>query len=183
MAFETRPEQTHSSEIDRALAYYRDIFEGDAVTEGSVLAMEVGDSGYCAYWAVEVDTAGRYWLGPLFRVDVEPSDSAALIRRDPDGYRVDFLTVIDYGRNRFYDHVIPAGEVDSTELGRFYGLPVAEVIGDAHKLPGFYCDENGQPPSPGKKGEHYMAADTRSLERLRDVNNIYGLMPPERLEP
>ena len=131
-------------EVDKAIEYYRKVFEGDEDLDGDYpYKMEVGDSGWCAYWAVEVDSNGRHWLGPLFRVEQGPFDSAVYIFRDRHGFTADFSGRVVDGRDRFYDQVVQAENVDSIEDGRFYGIPVSAVIGYREQLPGYFCDENG----------------------------------------
>jgi hypothetical protein len=131
-------------ELDRALEHYREVFDEDEsdVISGTVLDMKVGDSGYIAYWGVEPDTAGRYWLRPLFRVDEHAFESAAHIRREETGFVVDFTQRVIDIRDHAYDRgrLLSAEEIDRLQAEEPQGIPVTEVIGPDRKLPGFYSE-------------------------------------------
>jgi hypothetical protein len=149
-----QPPTSSSLELDRTLGYYRDIFSGDEsinLTDYAV-GMEVGQSGWSAYWAVEQDTAGRYWLFPLFRIDPEPSDSSVHIRRETDGYHADFSNRVLGEHDHHYDFLEPAERVDEVlSSGKPYGLPLAEVTGPEYLRPGFFGRPRPQDPTfPGE---------------------------------
>jgi hypothetical protein len=158
MTGEVRLGNSDTYDSQRAVDYYRKIFEEELVA-GSIVGMEVGGSGWAAYRAAEPDTGDRYWLSPLFRVEPEPFPSAVFVRRDPDGFRIDFSDRCVSDRDHYYEGLLSAEQIDETlAAGRPYALPVVEVIGPDYKRPGFY-DRNpdlerpqgySRPPYPGR---------------------------------
>jgi hypothetical protein len=135
---------TSNPELERVLEYYRGVF-GPEDIPGTIVDMKVGDGGWCAYWAATPDTAGRHWLGPLFRVEAEPFDSAAFVRREPEGFIVDFRGRVVSDRDHYYEELLPAEAVDAEQ--RPHGIPVVDVIGEDYQLPGYY-DRNPELPRP-----------------------------------
>lgn len=170
---------------EAAVEYYQNIFEPELLQD-MVANMKPGDEGYVSYHAATMDDAGRLWLSPLIRVSPEQTDTRqAYIKRDRDGYTIDFRPRVVEGRDRFLDEIVSSEMVDRIiNQGRFYGIPLIDVIGEPEQIPGFYCDENGNPPSAGPNGEHYHDFD--EVDRFQEVREIYrdlGVAIPRAFEP
>ncbi len=122
---------SYDKELDRVLQRERELHDPELI-EGSIAGMEPGDGGWVVYWAVDVDTAGRYWLGPLNRLDPEPHGSVSTyVRRTDEGYVVDFRAALGYCDMKPYDTLtlVEAEDVDRSQAEQPSWVPVADVIG------------------------------------------------------
>lgn len=121
------------TELERSLAYLRDGHLAEDLILGSVCGMEIGDSGWTAYWVMETDTAGRHWLNPLFRLSNTPHrQGCAFITRDADGYKIDFTKYPPPPgelESRLYEYIESAEEIDRRQAETPSYIPVAQVIG------------------------------------------------------
>jgi len=123
--------------LQRALDYFRDGHLKEEIVRGSVCGIEVGDSGWMAYWGMDTDTRGRHWLNPLFRVEDRPNGATVLVERRPDGFTVDFTERFRTATtsDNYPEGLISADRLDAEQAERPSMIPVVEVFGAPSDLP------------------------------------------------